>query len=208
MIFRSALLRELATVAIATFFVLLGIVITMLLVRLLGQAASGAITTTGVAALMGFAILNYLPVLFSLTLFIAVLMTLTRSYRDSEMVVWFSCGLSLTEWVRPVLTFATPVVLIIAALSLALSPWAVTNSEELRRQMDSRDDVSAVSPGVFRESRQAQRVYFVEEISGSANLVANVFVSSVQHGKQGSPRFSGNRRERRPLSHIVEWPAL
>ena len=185
MIFRSALLRELATVAIATFFVLLGIVITMLLVRLLGQAASGAITTTGVAALMGFAILNYLPVLFSLTLFIAVLMTLTRSYRDSEMVVWFSCGLSLTVWVRPVLTFATPVVLIIAALSLALSPWAVTNSEELRRQMDSRDDVSAVSPGVFRESRQAQRVYFVEEISGSANLVANVFVSSVQHGKQG-----------------------
>jgi len=185
MIFRSALLRELATVAIATFFVLLGIVITMLLVRLLGQAASGAITTTGVAALMGFAILNYLPVLFSLTLFVAVLMTLTRSYRDSEMVVWFSCGLSLTEWVRPVLTFATPVVLIIAALSLALSPWAVTNSEELRRQMDSRDDVSAVSPGVFRESRQAQRVYFVEEISGSANLVANVFVSSVQHGKQG-----------------------
>ncbi len=185
MIFRSALLRELAAAAVATFFVLLGIVITMLLVRLLGQAASGAITTTGVAVLMGFAILNYLPVLFSLTLFIAVLMTLTRSYRDSEMVVWFSCGMSITEWIRPVMTFAAPVVLIIALLSMVLSPWAVTNSEELRRQMDSRDDVSAVSPGVFRESRQAQRVYFVEEVSGSANLVANVFVSSVQHGKQG-----------------------
>jgi len=91
----------------------------------------------------------------------------------------------LTSWIRPVFTFAAPVVLIIALLSLVLSPWAVTNSEELRRQMDSRDDVSAVSPGIFRESRQAQRVYFVEEVSGSANLVANVFVSSVQHGKQG-----------------------
>ena len=185
MIFRSALLRELAAMAVATFFVLLGIVITMLLVRLLGQAASGAITTTGVAALMGFAIINYLPVLFSLTLFISVLMALTRSYRDSEMVVWFSCGVSLAEWIRPVLIFAAPVVIIIGLLSMVLSPWAVTNSEELRRQMDSRDDVSAVSPGVFRESRQAQRVYFVEEVSGSANLVANVFVSSVQHGKQG-----------------------
>ncbi len=185
MIFRNALLRELAAVAVATFFVLLGIVITMLLVRLLGQAASGAITTAGVAALMGFATLNYLPVLFSLTLFISVLMTLTRSYRDSEMVVWFSCGVSITDWIRPVLAFAAPVVLIIAILSLVLSPWAVTNSEELRRQMDSRDDVSAVSPGVFRESRQAQRVYFVEEVSGAVNLVANVFVSSVQHGRQG-----------------------
>jgi lipopolysaccharide export system permease protein len=185
MIFRNALLRELVAMAVATFVVLLAIVITMLLVRLLGQAASGAITTAGVVTLMGFATINYLPVLFSLTLFISVLMTLTRSYRDSEMVVWFSCGMSLTQWIRPVLTFALPVVAVIALLSLVLSPWAVTNSEELRRQMDSRDDVSAVSPGVFRESRQAQRVYFVEEVSGSENLVANVFVSSVQHGKQG-----------------------
>src|SRR5688572_9742495 len=173
MIFRNALLRELVAMAVATFVVLLAIVITMLLVRLLGQAASGAITTSGVVALMGFATLNYLPVLFSLTLFISVLMALTRSYRDSEMVVWFSSGMSLTQWIRPVLTFAAPVVAIIALLSLVLSPWAVTNSEELRRQMDSRDDVSAVAPGVFRESRQAQRVYFVEEVSGSENLVAN-----------------------------------
>jgi lipopolysaccharide export system permease protein len=185
MIFRNALLRELATVALATFLVLLGIVITMLLVRLLGQAASGAITSTGVATLLGFSMINYLPVLLSLTLFIAVLMALTRSYRDSEMVVWFSCGMSLTQWIRPVLIFAAPLVVTIGLLSLALSPWAVTNTEELRRQMDSRDDVSAVSPGVFRESRQAERVYFVEEVSGSANLVANVFVSSTQHGKQG-----------------------
>ena len=185
MIFRNALLRELATVAVATFFVLLGIVITMQLVRLLGQAASGAITSTGVVMLLGFSMINYLPVLLSLTLFIAVLMALTRSYRDSEMVVWFSCGMSLTQWIRPVMLFALPLVFAIGLLSLALSPWAVTNSEELRRQMDSRDDVSAVSPGIFRESRQAERVYFVEEVSGSANLVANVFVSSTQHGRQG-----------------------
>jgi lipopolysaccharide export system permease protein len=185
MIFRKVLLRELATVALATFLVLVGIILTTQLVRLLGQAASGAITSVGVATLLGFALINYLPVLLSLTLFIAVLMTLTRCYRDSEMVVWFSCGMSLTEWIRPVLLFAAPLVLIIGLLSLALSPWAVTHSEELRRQMDSRHDVSAVSPGVFRESRQAERVYFVEEVAGAENLVANVFVSSTQHTRQG-----------------------
>ena len=185
MIFHRALLRELATVAVATFLVLLGIVITMQLVRLLGQAASGAITSTGIVALLGFSMINYLPVLLSLTLFISVLMALTRSYRDSEMVVWFSCGMGLDQWIRPVLVFAAPLVFAIALLSLWLSPWAVTTSEELRRQMDSRDDVSAISPGVFRESRQAERVYFVEEVSGTANLVANVFVSSIQNEKQG-----------------------
>jgi len=185
MIFRNALLRELVTAALATFVVLVGITLTMLLVRLLGQAATGAITTAGAVALLGFSVVNYLPVLLSLTLFIAVLMALTRSYRDSEMVVWFSSGVSLTRWLSPVLAFAAPLVFVIALLSFALSPWAVSKSEELRRQMDSRDDVSTVSPGVFRESRQAQRVYFVEEVSGAENLVANVFVSSTQHGRQG-----------------------
>jgi lipopolysaccharide export system permease protein len=185
MVFRKALLRELATVALGTFLVLLGITLTTQLVRFLGQAASGAITSTGVAALLGFTLVSYLPVLLSLTVFIAVLMTLTRSYRDSEMIVWFSCGVSLTQWVRPVLIFALPLVLLIGLLSLALSPWAVTKAEEFRRLMESRDDVSAVAPGVFRESRQAERVYFVEEVSGKENLVANVFVSATQHQKTG-----------------------
>ena len=52
MIFRTALLRELVAMAAATFFVLVGIVITTLLVRLLGQAAAGAITITAVQRLL------------------------------------------------------------------------------------------------------------------------------------------------------------
>lgn len=185
MIFHKALVREFANAALATFFVLLGITLTTQLVKLLGQAASGLITSTGVLALLGFMLVNYLPVLLSLTTFIAVLLTLTRSYRDSEMVVWFSSGVGLIHWVRPVLVFALPLVLVIGLLSLVLSPWAVSRSEELRRIMDSRDDVSAVVPGVFRESSRAERVYFVEEVSGSENMVANVFVSSNQHRKLG-----------------------
>lgn len=185
MIFRAALLRELATSAVAIFLVLLGISITTQLVRLLGQAASGLITSTGVVALLGFTLVGYLPILLSVTLFIAVLMTLTRSYRDSEMVVWFSCGLGLTRWIRPVLTFSLPLVLTIALLSLLLSPWAVQKAEDFRRQMDSRDEVAQVTPGVFHESRRADRVYLVEEVAGKANLVANVFVSSTQNGKLG-----------------------
>ncbi len=185
MIFRSALLRELATSAVAIFLVLLGISITTQLVRLLGQAASGAITSTGVIALLGFTLVGYLPILLSVTLFIAVLMTLTRSYRDSEMVVWFSCGLGLTRWIRPVLTFSLPLVFTIALLSLLLSPWAVQKAEDFRRLMDSRDEVAQVTPGVFHESRRADRVYLVEEVAGKSNLVANVFVSSTQNGKLG-----------------------
>lgn len=185
MIFRNALLRELVISSLGVFFVLVGIIVTTALVRFLGLAAAGAITAGGVAALLGLALVSYLPLVLSLTLFVAVLMTLSRVYHDSEMVVWFASGMSLTEWIRPVLMFTVPVVVLIALASLLLRPWAVANSEELRRRMDSRDDVSVITPGVFRESNRGERVFFVEAVSGTEKLVSNVFVSSVQHNRQG-----------------------
>ncbi len=169
----------------ATLVVLLGITVATQLVRFLGLAAGGSITFTGVFALLAFTSFNYLPVLLSLTLFIAVLMTLSRSYRDSEMIVWFSSGVSLTGWIRPVLSFAVPIVILIALLSLLVSPWAITKSEEFRSYMDNRDDVSQVTPGVFRESKQNERMFFVEHVNEGENMVANVFVSSTQHQKTG-----------------------
>lgn len=181
-LFQQGLLREFATTGIATFLVLLAIALTTTLVRYLQLAARGRIDPEQVMALLGFAAFHVLPVLLSITLFIAVLMTLTRSYRDSEMVVWFSSGLGLTAWIRPVLAFALPMVGTIALLSLLLSPWAAEKKDEVRRQFEARSDVSQITPGVFRESRRGERVFFVEEVLGDQNLVSNVFVSSSKRG--------------------------
>jgi lipopolysaccharide export system permease protein len=185
MIFRQSLLREFATSALGVFLILLAITLTTQFIRFLGQAASGTLAVDAVLSMLGFSALSHLSVLLSLTLFISVLMTLTRSYRDSEMIVWFSSGVSLLGWIRPVLSFAAPMVLTIAVLSLALSPWAVRLAEDFKLQLESRDDISGVAPGVFRESRHAERVYFVEQVDGDASRVANVFVRSMQHQREG-----------------------
>ena len=62
--------------------------------------------------------------LLALTLFVSVLMTVSRSYKDSEMVVWSAAGVSLFAWIRPVLVFAAPIILLSAILGLFLSPWS------------------------------------------------------------------------------------
>jgi lipopolysaccharide export system permease protein len=185
MIFQRAAQREFAQTAATVFIALFAILLTTQLIRLLGQAAGGKIASEDVVALLSFGAVNYLPTLLSLTLFIAVLMTLSRSYRDSEMAIWFSAGVPLTAWVRPVMTFALPLVIIIGVLSLFLSPWALTKSAEYRQRMDQRDDVSRVSPGAFQESTQSDRVFFVEGHVGDRGGVKNVFISAVQHGRLG-----------------------
>ncbi len=185
-IFQRALVREFATMGLFIFVILLGIIVFTQLVRLLGKSASGTLAVDGVLALLGFSALNYLPVLLSLSLFLSILLTLTRSYRDNEMVVWFCSGIGLTQWIRPALWYALPVVGVVALLSLVLSPWAMSQADEFKRRLDSRDEVSAAAPGMFRESKQADRVFFIENVDVGKNRVGNIFVQSVQHGKIGT----------------------
>lgn len=188
--FERAVIRECTGTAGAAFVALFAILLTTQLIRLLSQAAGGKLVSEAVIALLGFGALTHLPILLSLTVFIAVLMTISRSYRDSEMSVWFASGLPLTAWVKPILKFTMPLVAAIAVLSLLLSPWAQSKSTEYRQRMDTRDDVARVSPGAFKESASGERVFFVEAASGESasseeGSVKNIFISSMQHGRLG-----------------------
>lgn len=187
MIFQRAVRREFTQAALGVFIALFAILLTTQLIRLLGQAAAGQVASEAVIALLGFAALNSLPVLLSLTLFMSILLSLSRSYRDSEMVVWFASGQSLLAWVRPVLTFTLPVVLSIALLSLFISPWALKMSAEYRAKLSgqSRDDTAQVAPGAFKEASSSQRVVFVEAVAEDASQVRNIFVSSMQQQRLG-----------------------
>ncbi len=185
-VFNRSLMREFVTTGFFVFSILLAIIVLTQLIRLLGESVGGNLPVDAVLILLGFSALNYLPILLSISLFLSVLLTLTRSYSDSEMVVWFSSGISLSRWIQPVMLFALPVVAVIALLSLLLTPWAMSKIDDIRQKLENRDDAQVVAPGTFRESRQADRVFFLENVSRSNNHIGNLFVQSVQQGKVGT----------------------
>lgn len=185
MIFERAARREFAHAAAGISIVLLAIVTSIQLIRLLKEAAGGEIAAEGVLALLGFGLVKYLPMLLTLTLFVAVLLPLSRMYRDSEMVVWFSSGMPLTDWLKPVLRFALPMAVAIGVLSLVLAPWANLAQGNYQAALSARSELSSVSPGAFKEVRKGRQVYFVERMDGEAGRVGNVFVASMQDGKLG-----------------------
>src|SRR3546814_12397652 len=51
--------------------------------------------------------------------------------------------------------------------------------------IEQRDDVSRVTPGVFGETANRTRVFFVESVSGDSSAVQNIFVSSVHGSTSG-----------------------
>ena len=185
MLFKKSLIQELLSTAVSAFLVLVGIVIAQRAAFYIGVAARGSLASDAINTLLGFSLIRFQPMLLSLTLFLAVLLTLSRWHRDSEMVVWFSSGIGISSWIRPVLTFAIPVIIVIAFLSLFVTPWITKKGADFADQLKSRDELSSISPGVFKESPQADRVFFIESFDELGNVVKNIFVQSVQHQRLG-----------------------
>lgn len=183
MIFQRSLQRELNYTAGAVFMVLITVMLTSMMIRILGFAASGKADPRDVLVLIGLAVVGYLAVILIVTLFVSILFVLTRWYRDSEMVVWFASGLSITDFVRPVLRFAAPYLAVITFCALIAWPWANRQINALEQRFAQRDDVSMIAPGQFRESAASHRVFFVETVSGDNSKVHNVFVSGTENGK-------------------------
>ena len=185
MLYRRALTREMALTTGAVLTVLMAIALVILFIRLLGDVARGELANEAVFTFLGFSLLYFLPVLMSIALFAGVLLPLSRMWRDSEMVIWFSAGLSLTQWMRPVLAFAVPFTMVIFILTLALNPWVLTKKAEYRQDLRSHSESSLIAPGLFVESEAGQRVYYVESLNPLTGIVRNVFMQSRIDGQLG-----------------------
>ena len=180
MLFDSTVRRELARSFGATLVVILTIIITMMLIRTLGQAAGGAVAPQDVVLLLGYTALGHLPTMLALSLFIAVVVTLGRMYRESEMAIWFASGVGITRFVRPVLRTCWPVLLVVLLLVLFVWPWGNRMGAELRDRYQQRGDLSRVAPGVFQTSRDGRRVFFIEREGSDGVNAKNVFILSQQ----------------------------
>jgi lipopolysaccharide export system permease protein len=185
MVFRRAIVAELSNAAGAVFTVMFSIIFSIGLVRILGEAAGGRIDSGAVFAILALTALTYLPTVLILTLFVAVVITVSRAYRDSEMVVWLSSGQSLLAWINPVLRFAAPIIVLVAVLSLVVTPWANRQIVMSKTMFMQRDDVSKIAPGRFIESSGADRVFFIESVDVAGVHVKNVFVSHRSQGREG-----------------------
>ena len=183
MIFEQALRRELSMTTGAVFLVLVTIMITTLVIRILGFAASGSVNPEDALVLIALATLGYFAVLLTVSLFIAVLIVLVRWYKDSEMIVWFASGLSITNLIGPILRFAIPLILIIALLAAFVWPWANRESSVISQRFQQRDDVSMVAAGQFKESAKAERVFFIEDLDVDKGEVKNIFVADTRNQK-------------------------
>jgi lipopolysaccharide export system permease protein len=184
LLFHSSIRKEMARNFGATVVVMTTIVITVLLVRTLGLATDGTIDPSDAIIAMAYTVLGNAPTILALSLFIAIVSTLSRMQRDQELVIWYSSGQGLGDLVLPLFRFAWPVLLTITALLIFAWPWAHSQSQSLRDRFESRGDLERVAPGQFQSSADGSDVFFVDKSSAGAKIASDVFIAQTNQRRQ------------------------
>jgi lipopolysaccharide export system permease protein len=184
MLFHSSLRKELSRSFGATLIVLATVVVTMTLIRTLGQASRGILNPSDVMLVMGYTVLTQMPTILTMSLFISIIATLSRMYRESEMVIWFTSGRGLASLISPLFRFAWPILLVVMALALFVLPWSTLKINNMKMQYERRGDIERIEPGQFQESAGGRRVFFVDKKTSRQQSGTNVFIATTEDGKE------------------------
>ena len=146
------------------------------LTQYLSQAASGLLAQSSILLLLGLQAIRYLVELIPLATLLAIMLSLGRLYRDSEMVAIRACGLGTAAIYRPLLIFALPFALVLSILALAVVPLAMQLQYQIRSQAQQEAELSIFQAGSFREILSGKHVVYVSHMSADNQRLNNIFV--------------------------------
>lgn len=184
LIIDRALMREALQTSMAVTLVFVSLFVVVSLVNVLAQAAMGEVPARIVFMLLGLQTVKMVGFMLPLALFVGILLTLGRWYRESEMTVLAACGIGLTHFVRPTLLLATGFALVAALFSFYFAPMSSGLITKLKNDPSGRYEAGGIIPGVFNDVRHGKGTYYVERIDKDRATLGNIFVSTEQSGKE------------------------
>lgn len=149
---------------------------------LIGEMARGKVPPALLLSQLGLRMLGYLPLIVPLALLLGLLLAVGRLYRDSEMHVLIAAGVGPARLLRPLLLVALPTLLVIAACSLWLGPWANRLAQTLVAEGNKNLLVAGLEPGRFTPLSEGG-VAYVGTMSPDGRAIQRIFIFKERDGR-------------------------
>ncbi len=213
------LITEVLKTFLAILFALMMIVASMLFLRTLEEVSLGGLSADLVLRFLGLQLLRDSSSLIPPSFLIAVLASLGRLARDSELIALNACGIGPGRVYRALLVLALPVALLTGWLALVKQPAAAAGIAEIRlQQREQAAQVAGLQAGRFYVEEDGRLVVYIGAIERRQALervfildrredVSRVVVSQAGYHRREEPsgdhlitlvdghRFDGNPGE-------------
>ena len=171
--------KELLTVFMSVYFVLLIIVLSTEIVHLLSWVTQGIIPVTAFLAYLMNSLFEFSVILIPLSLLMGILLAFGRLYSDSEMAAIMSAGIGPMKWYRPLMLIAVPTTLLLFVLLAYVQPIINYQRALLAAEILSQSQLDTLLVGQFNRASKDGAVLFLESEHAGNNKVNNDQVDNV-----------------------------
>lgn len=172
------LLRQFVQNSLAALAVILLASFSAIVADLLSEIARGRLPVALLLSQLGLRIVQYLPLLLPLAMFLGLLLAIGRLYRQSEMTVLAGVGFGPRQVLRPVARLALPVVGVLAGLTLWVAPAAQRQAELMIEAANRSLLVAGMEAGRFTTVPGREGVLYVGEMAADGTRFGRLFLQT------------------------------
>lgn len=176
MIIARYLIKEIALTLFAVCLVLMIIGLSGQLVDVFSDVAAGTLSVNTVLVVLGLKSLKMLMVILPLSLYLAVLMALSRFYQNNEMAAISASGISQLFIMKIVVSFTFLFSIFIGIFSFQIVPWANGLQQDIDVKAENATELEGMVAGRFRESSAGVGVMYVEGLDDEHTQMQGVFI--------------------------------
>ena len=143
------LLKSLIVFLVSIFFIIGLIVFGNQFVLIVQDSLEMGIPVKELMPLVGFNMLRDIPLIYTLALFLSIILTISQLYKNSEAVLIHSLGFGdkhFSLFVMPVIVFSFFLILF---LTIYASPWAIEQKNIIQDKTENASEFSFITEGEF-----------------------------------------------------------
>lgn len=199
MIIARYLIKEIAQTLFAVCLVLMLVGLSGQLVGVFSDVAAGTLSVNTVMLVLGLKSLSMLMVILPLSLYLAVLMTVSRFYQKNEMAAISASGVSQFYIVQIVLSFAFLFSILVGIFSFQIIPWSNGLQQDVIIKTKNTSELEGMAAGRFREVSAGVGVIYVEGLDDEHTQMQGVFMQQrLKNNAELVIRANKGRREINP----------
>ena len=159
------LLRNLLVFFFAIFFIIGLLVFGNQFVLTVQESVKHGIPAIELMPLVGFNMLRDIPTILSLSLFLAIIITISQLYKSSEAVVLNSIGLGDINFIRSIQPVVLLSFIVVFCLTMFAVPWAKHQKSYSENKTVNASEFSFITEGKFESFKGGDIVFYASESS-------------------------------------------
>ncbi|WP_395479905.1 LPS export ABC transporter permease LptF [Candidatus Curculioniphilus buchneri] len=164
----------------ASVIILFSVFFCQKLVRILNIAVDGTIPINLVLSLLLLGLPEIAQIIFPISLFLGILLSLNHMHTKNEILAIYSCGLGKGVLINAALILSI-ITMVCSAVNINwLIPWSLYHQEILIVKIKSNPKVITLVQGRFKSIDNGNSVLFIKNIKGNGKEFQHIFLAKLE----------------------------